>query len=185
MNSSQDPVHLEIVRATLEQQPILANLFQLYAHDFSQFHEVELGPDGRFTYNDLPLYWRGRHRHPFLIMVDRKLAGFVLLKRGSEVSKSDNVWDVVEFFILRGLRRRGIGTRVAHKIWQQFPGLWEVRVLESNLSARDFWKQAIERFTGEPTPSRPFQKDGDSWLCFAFESKVATRQSQLEPTSLR
>jgi hypothetical protein len=40
-----------------EQELILANLLELYAHDFSEFHELELGSDGRFGYGGLPLYW--------------------------------------------------------------------------------------------------------------------------------
>ena len=77
---------LELIPATVEQQPILANLFQLYAHDFSGFYDVELGPDGRYIYTPLPLYWSEPTRHPFLIKVDGELAGFALVKRGSEVS---------------------------------------------------------------------------------------------------
>lgn len=176
MTSLKSPAHIEIIPASLEQQPILANLFQLYAHDFSEFHAVELGPDGRFTYIDLPLYWCEPHRRPFLITADGQLAGFILLKRGSAVSADKNLWDVVEFFIVRGMRRRGIGTQIAHKVWKQFPGPWEVRVLEKNAAASRFWEQAIKKFTGEKVHPRSFEKDGDTWHLFAFDSKVAAQQ---------
>src|SRR5579862_2852405 len=96
--------HLEVIPAALQQETILANLLELYAHDFSEFHEIELGEDGRFGYMHLPLYWREPNRHPFLVRVDGKLAGFVLVKQTSEA-----VWDMAEFFIVRGYRRRGIG----------------------------------------------------------------------------
>ena len=92
--------HVEVVPATLEQQSILANLLQLYAHDFSEFHDVDLGPDGRFVYASLPLYWSEPDRHPFLVRVDGRLAGFVLVKRGSEVSGDKTVWDMAEFFVI-------------------------------------------------------------------------------------
>lgn len=49
---------IEVVPAAPQQQPILANLFELYAHDFSEFHDVELGEEGRFGYRDPPLYLR-------------------------------------------------------------------------------------------------------------------------------
>jgi hypothetical protein len=68
---------LEVVPATQDQEPIVANLFQLYAHDFSEFFDLKLRPDGRFSYDELPLYWREPNRHPFLIKVDGNLAGFV------------------------------------------------------------------------------------------------------------
>ncbi len=91
--------------------PIVANLFELYAHDFSEFHSVEPGPDGRFGYPDLPLYWSEPGRYPFLIRVGGKLAGFVLVRRISQTSESDAVWDMAEFFVLRAYRRRGVGKR--------------------------------------------------------------------------
>jgi predicted acetyltransferase len=49
----------------------------LYAHDFSEFHEIELGADGRFGYKHLPLYWREPNRRPLLVKVDGKLAGAI------------------------------------------------------------------------------------------------------------
>jgi predicted acetyltransferase len=174
MTSVSNPVLLEVIPASMEQTPILANLIQLYAHDFSEFHDVELGPDGKFIYSDLPLYWREPHRHPFLIMADGQLAGFVLLKRGSEVSLNENVWNVVEFFIIRSLRRRGIGTEIAHKVWRKFPGSWEVRVLERNFAARNFWERAVAEFVGENVPPCSFDRDGDSWHLFCFESNAHT-----------
>ena len=53
----EPPAHLEVISATAEQQPVLANLLELYAHDFSEFHQVALNDDGRFGYADLPRYW--------------------------------------------------------------------------------------------------------------------------------
>src|SRR5712664_3525928 len=81
------PTHIEVIRAAAEQEPVMANLLELYAHDFSEFHDVYLRNDGRFgCYKNLSLYWREPDRHPFLVWVDDKLAGLVLVKRGSEVS---------------------------------------------------------------------------------------------------
>lgn len=163
--------HLEVIPAGKEQEPILANLLELYAHDFSEFHPLELGCDGRFGYRDLPLYWNEPCRHPFLVSVDGKLAGLILVKRGSEVSGDETVWDVAEFFVLRGYRRRGIGTKVAHEVWRQLPGLWEVRVMESNPAARDFWAHAVSTLTGQAIQPVRVEKNGGWWTLFSFESK--------------
>src|SRR5579863_2608495 len=107
---------IEVIPATQEQLPIVANLLQLYAHDFSEFHDVELGPDGRFDYVALPLYWSDSDRYPILVRMDGNLAGFVLVKNEARV------WDMVEFFVLRGYRRQGIGTAIAHAVFRRFPG---------------------------------------------------------------
>jgi predicted acetyltransferase len=169
-DAKSPPVNVQVIPATSEQQPILANLLELYAYDFSEFHDVELNPDGRFGYAKLPLYWLELNRYPFLVMADRKLAGLVLVKKGSEISADDNVWDVAEFFIVRRYRRRGIGTEIAHKIWSRFPGRWEVRVMQSNPSAHHFWERTIAEFAGEPIPSVHVEKGGKPWRLFAFNS---------------
>src|SRR5882672_3536388 len=131
--------HIEVIPAAAEQEPILANLLELYAHDFSEFLDLELGADGRFGYKRLALYWSEPGRQPFLVRIDGKLAGLVLVKNGSDVSGNTTVWDMAEFFVIRGYRRRGIGTQIAHEVWKRFPGAWEVRVMESNIPAYHFW----------------------------------------------
>jgi predicted acetyltransferase len=163
--------HLEIVPAVKEQESILANLLELYAHDFSEFHSLDIGDDGRFGYDPLPLYWSEPDRHPFLFRIEGKLAGLVLVKRGPAVSGNGAVWDMAEFFVLRGYRRRGMGTEAAHEVWKRFPGRWEVRVMQANVSAQHFWAGAISTFTGEVIHPVHFEKAGVWWTVFSFESK--------------
>ena len=162
---------IEVIPAALEQMPILANLLELYIHDFSGLYDLDLGPDGRFGYKRLPLYWSEPDRHPFLVRIDGKLAGFALVKRGSEVSGNEAVWDMAEFFVIRGYRGRGIGTQIAHEVWRRFPGQWEVRVMQSNVSANHFWSRAISRLTGEAIHPVRVEKGGECWKVFSFESK--------------
>jgi predicted acetyltransferase len=165
------PKQIEALPAAKADEPILANLLELYAHDFSEFHRVELGPDGRFGYKSLPLYWSEPGRHPFLVKVDGKLAGFALVKRGSEISGND-VWDMAEFFVVRAYRRQGVGTQIAREVWKRFPGTWEVRVLQANLAALSFWAHAIATLTGEVIHPVSVEKDSERWQIFSFESSA-------------
>src|SRR3984957_5204133 len=147
MNPSERPSgHVEVLPAAVDQETILANLLELYAPDFSEFHDVAIGEDGRFGYKLLPLYWSDPDRYPFLVRSDGHLAGLVLVKRGPAVFDNYVVWDIAEFFVLRGYRRRGIGTLMAHEIWRRFPGPWEVRVMHSNVAANHFWAHAVSTF---------------------------------------
>jgi len=171
--TAKPPSTIELIPASREQSPILANLLELYAHDFSDFHRIELGADGRFGYSSLPLYWSEPGRHPFLVRIDGRLAGFAFVKRGSEMSGNENVWDMAEFFVARGYRRRGVGTQIAHKVWKRFPGSWEVRVMQANASALNFWTHAISTFAGVVIHPVSVEKDGERWTLFAFESPVA------------
>jgi predicted acetyltransferase len=164
---------VEVVPAAPEQEPILANLFELYAHDFSEFLDLTLGPDGRFGYKHLHSYWEEPGRHPFIIKAGGRLAGFAFVRRGSEVSNDAEVWDVAEFFVARGFRGRGVGTRAAREVWRKFPGSWEVRVIERNQKAKEFWRRAINEFLGGAVEPTTFARDGQRWHVFSFTSERA------------
>ena len=163
-------MNIQVTRAALDQEPVLANLLELYCHDFSEMIELNLGKDGRFGYPNLPLYWTDPNRVPLLVTVDGNLAGFVLLCRGSVISGDPQVWDVAEFFIVRGCRRCGTGTAVAHKVWRMFPGRWEVRVMKSNHAALEFWKRAVSAFTGNAAQPALVEKAGKKYHVFSFIS---------------
>ena len=166
-------VDVEILQALPEQEPILANMLELYAHDFSEFLDLKLGADGRFGYAHLPLYWKESNRYPFLILANGHFAGFVFVRKGSEISNDPDVWDMAEFFIVRGSRRLGLGMKVAHEIWKKFPGKWEVRVIDRNQKAKHFWGRAIGEFLGKTIEPILLDKDGKGWHVFSFESSGA------------
>jgi predicted acetyltransferase len=161
---------VDLVDATPDHEPALANLLELYIHEFTQWIDLDVGSDGRFGYGQLPLYWVEPDRHPFLLEVAGKLAGFVLVRRGDSVSSNEDVWDMVEFFILRRYRRRGIGIQAAHQVWKRFPGRWQIRVMEENRSAWRFWANAIAAFCGQVVSPVRMEKDGQSWQVFTFSS---------------
>ena len=164
---------IRVIPASREQEPNLANLLELYIHDFSEFHPAELKQNGRFGYKSLPDYWTKPDHHPFLIMVDDKLAGFALVKKAGALKSDEPVWDMAEFFIVRAHRNQGIGLASAHQVWQLFPGQWQVRVMHSNRTALAFWQRAIDAFAGQSVDPASLERDGKTWAVFAFESTAA------------
>jgi predicted acetyltransferase len=180
--TEKQSVPIEVIPAPAEQEQTLANLLELYAHDFSEFHDLEIGEDGRFGYKFLPLYWSDPGRYPFLVKTDGSLAGLILVKRDQAVFGDQVVWDMAEFFVLRGYRRRGIGTQMAHEIWRRFLGAWEVRVMRSNVAANHFWAQAVSTFAGERVDPVYPEKGDECWAVYRFTSEDPKRhdlQSQV------
>ncbi len=163
---------VEVRPATQQAQPALSNLYQLYIHDFTDFVQQPLGDDGRFDYDPLPPYWSESNRFPFIVWVDAKLAGFALVKKGSDFSGKTEVWDMADFFVVRGVRGKGVGYSVAKSIWQQFPGPWEVRVITANVPARQFWAKAISRFLGKTIEPELVTKGEETRYLFLFESEA-------------
>ena len=108
---------VEVRLAGREEKPALANLFQLYVHDFSEQwagrDDSELGDDGLFSpYPHLDAYWGEAGRLPFLIRVGGHVAGFALVNAHSHSGLTVDR-NVAEFFVVRKHRRGGAGTRRA------------------------------------------------------------------------
>ena len=53
-----------------------------------------------------------------------------------------------EFFVLRGLRRSGVGLLAAKDIIMRYPGCWRIHELGSNLPAQRFWRRVAKEITG-------------------------------------
>ena len=165
-----EPVSL--VRATSSDAPLLANLLELYTHDLSAIFPVELGADGRYGYDNLPLYWQTpASRYAFLIKRGVRIAGFALATRGLQPGCAADELDVAEFFVLRAHRGAGVGSAAAFALWDALPGAWFVRVLERNSAALEFWRNVVGRYTREAFVERPFADSRGAWRALAFEAR--------------
>lgn len=158
------PPGVALIAATAQHEPVIANLMQLYAHDFSEFIDIHPGHDGRFAHHGLSSYFTEPGHSAFLLTVDDFPAGFVLIAKGSRITGDPEVWDVAEFFVCRRHRKRGLGTAVAHEVWRRFPGRWEVRVRHENRPAQHFWRAAVRSFT-----PRVSESQHEEWVVHALE----------------
>ncbi len=66
--------------STAEEKSVLRNLLELYNYDFSEFDHADLDAHGFYGYGRLDHYWTEPGRYRFLVRVDGKLAGLVLLR---------------------------------------------------------------------------------------------------------
>jgi predicted acetyltransferase len=151
--------------------PVLSNLLELYSHDLSEVFALELGANGRFGYEKLPLYWsESDRRFPFLIRAGSQLAGFALVTRGSPVSDNCNDLDIAEFFVLRRHRGSGVGRRAAFLLWDRFVARWIVRVSEGNQQGLRFWTNVIAEYTSGTAVETSRHGSPHTWRVFSFNS---------------
>lgn len=137
-----------------DRRQTLVNLFQLYAHDFSEQWfdrpEGELDEEGRLeAYGYMDKYWSEPNYEAMLIRADGRLAGFVMV---NDYSHSGLPLDyaIAEFFVARKHRRHGVGKTAAMAIIGAHPGLWELAVARRNTGAQPFWRKiAAELAKGE------------------------------------
>ena len=142
---------VEVVEATIDDKPVVAQLLELYCHDFSVFNGADIGTDGLYRYPYLDHYWTEAERHPFLFKVNGRFAGFAFVRAGKP-------HDMAEFFVMRKYRRSGVGLDAARAVFAKFPGEWQVRELAANEGAIAFWRIAIPvPFTEDANDEGPVQ----------------------------
>jgi predicted acetyltransferase/N-acetylglutamate synthase-like GNAT family acetyltransferase len=167
-----DPGEVTLEPATVNDATLLSNLLELYVHDLSAtFPDVAIGPDGRYGYPRLPLYWsEPERRFARLIRYRGDIAGFVFVTRGSPAVDEPDVLDVAEFFVLRRHRRAGVGRHAARLLWTEHPGRWVVRVSEGNTGALPFWKSVVWEFTSGAATVVTRSGSPHAWRVFSFDS---------------
>lgn len=159
-------------RASLEDEPLLANLLELYMHDMSEFFPLKLNEQGRFSYGRLGLYWsQPDSRFAYIIRVDDEVAGCALVARGSVASADPAVLDLNEFFVLRSHRRRGTGQHAAHLVWNKHPGDWIVRVAQTNHGALRFWDATIKQYAGASVSTSELAGITNRYLVYHFTAR--------------
>jgi predicted acetyltransferase len=138
----------EVVSATAEHRTLLRQLFELYCHDFSPMTGDDVRADGRYTGDDFLAGWPERGPRIFLLRVAGQWAGFAWVGRGSYTRPGEaDHWLMEEFCILRKYRRQGLGQRLAARLFDQFPGTWEIGEIPANTDAQAFWRRILGRYT--------------------------------------
>jgi len=142
---------VDVIEARADQRSAIANMMQLYIHDFSEQWagqaRGELNESGLFEDYPLDPYWSKPDHIPLLIRAGGALAGFVLVDAhahsGLTLDRS-----VAEFFVVRKHRRGGVGAAAARAVFMRWPGQWEAAVARRNLGALAFWRRVVAETPG-------------------------------------
>lgn len=133
----------ELVQADKESKNILYNMMQLYYHELSKYEDdsaiFELNDDGIYPIRYFDLYWTERNRFPYLLKLNDKNIGFVLIRE-----REDGFLEIAEFFILNKYKGKGAGRFMANAVFNLHKGNWEIRTLVKNIPAQNFWRKIIK-----------------------------------------
>lgn len=141
--------NIKLIAAPIGSKSIIKNLARFYVYELSRYSGEDVADDGLFEAYDACFkfdnYWNEPGHYPFIIRVDHKLAGFVLLNKKGSSQYVD--WHLVEFYILASFQGRGIGRKVALRLLNKFTGVWEIAQMPANLPAIQFWRSVIQSVT--------------------------------------
>ena len=157
--------HVSLERGEPSQRATLANLVQLYIHDFSEFlsaqRKLAVEEDGRFAdLLRLDEYWSAADRSVWFIRAGGQLAGFALLNRHSHCNRPVD-FNMGEFFVMRTFRRDGVGARAAIDLIRMHAGQWEIAASARNPPALAFWPRVIAAANAREVEQ--VEGDGEAW----------------------
>ena len=153
MDKVNNRYYSELIPATEKYKNVIKNLARFYVYELSRFNDTH--PDTRFpedglyeayeAYFKFDQYWTKPEYYPFIIRVNDELAGFVLINKNGSTPNID--WYLAEFFIIAKFQRKKIGKDIAHQLFKEFKGTWEIMQLSKNLPAIKFWRKVISDYT--------------------------------------
>ncbi|BEL08319.1 hypothetical protein Q0Z83_065100 [Actinoplanes sichuanensis] len=139
---------------------VLTNLGQLFRHDLSESYGHVPNDDGSFNDRSVDLFLAGAdpEARGWLITAAGRTGGFVLT-----AAHPDGGRTISAFFVVRGLRRTGVGRIAALEVIRMVPGRWVIGFQRYNPGVEDFWSAIATELTGDkwrihdgPTPeTRP------------------------------
>jgi predicted acetyltransferase len=162
------PANLLLSKIGPESEVVLRNLFEHYLHDMAEWFDVDTKADGSYSYDTSCIWAKGYAA--YLAKLDDLPAGFALVGSATEWLGDIDAHDVREFFVVRKFRRHGFGRRMATLLWNERPGAWLVRVLESNAPAVAFWRTAIASYSRGSYEEEGRMSKERSWRFFRFVS---------------
>lgn len=113
-------LHIELTKAIPKEKPIVQNLSQFYLYEFSKCTPAIKLEGNIGLYDGLPDldgYWDTPNREPFIIRVNRELAGFVLAIKGTFNSPNQ----IGEFFVMKKFCGKGVGRQWPEEFLICFP----------------------------------------------------------------
>lgn len=158
---------LSIRLAHAADRPVLERLWLMFRHDMSAFSGRLPEADGTFRSDRLEAALTDPDRVPYLLTSAGRPAGLAFVRGLTGPAAVMN-----SFFVVRGVRRAGVGMRAAQEVVARHPGPWEIAFQDANAGAVSFWRRVATEIAGDawaeerrPVPGRP-ELPPDVWISF-------------------
>ncbi|MEM0966232.1 MAG: GNAT family N-acetyltransferase [Verrucomicrobiota bacterium] len=137
----------DLVEVPESKKAVLRQLFELYEYELSPYTGHQVNEYGCFGYRYFDNYRTETDRYAYWIMVESRIAGFIMVNSYCEVAKDPNAKTIAEFFVMKTFRRQRIGQRAAVRVFNLFPGTWEIHQFVENKKSMIFWENVVDEYT--------------------------------------
>ena len=159
---------ISVRRASVADRPMLERLWLMFRHDMSEFGGQLPNSDGAFRAERLVAAFEDQGWAGYVFAgPDERPVGFAIIRGLAEPVRVLN-----SFFVVRSMRRTGVGLQAATAIVAGHPGRWEVAFQDVNTAAVRFWRRVATELAGSgwteerrAVPGRP-DLPPDVWISF-------------------
>jgi predicted acetyltransferase len=157
---------ISVRRASAADRPMVERLWLMFRHDMSEFGGQLPNLDGTFRTERLVAAFDDRNWACYVFTgPEDRPAGFAIVR-----GLADPVRVLSSFFVVRSMRRTGVGLQAVGAIVAEHPGPWKVAFQDANAAAVRFWRRAAKEFAGsdwseerKTVPGRP-DLPPDVWI---------------------
>jgi predicted acetyltransferase len=140
-------MNTELVEVDISQHNMLLNLIKFYCYEWSQYNGIDIDNNCEYEFEHyIKNYFSKEKHYPYFIMVDKKIAGFILIDDEFDYNTNSD-YAISEFFVMYKYRRNGIGKIAATEIIKKLPGKWEIKMHPNNNISIKFWNDVVENIT--------------------------------------
>ena len=137
-------MEMTLIPVGLDNEKVLVNLMEKYEYEFSQYHQWDVHKSGLFGCYLEDEYKEENGKYAaFLIEVDGKLAGFIMVGDGVSGDRKTD-YQVNEMFVMYKYRRLGIGKKALFEVLETRKGTWQVLYHPDNKASACFWERTAD-----------------------------------------
>lgn len=159
---------ISVRRANAADRPMVERLWLMFRHDMSEFGGQLPNQDGGFRAERLIKAFEDQDWACYVFAgPDDRPVGFAFVRGLTGPRRVLN-----SFFVVRSMRRTGIGLNAARAVIAEHPGPWEVAFQDVNAAAVRFWRRVATQVAGSDwteerraVPGKP-DLPPDVWISF-------------------
>ena len=155
--------------AGADERVVVERLAQLEAHDLSELTGELPDDSGRYAVPRLDRFFTETDHRARLIEDEGVPIGFCLVR------PVEGAAFVHSFFVLRAVRRHGVGAQAARALVATHDGPWAIAFLERYDAAARFWRGVAARAVGDDWSEERRTQDDEvfGWITFDTSPRAA------------
>lgn len=154
---------------------------ELYNYDFSEYDGEDVDTEGHYAFTYPESSWKDPTKQPYFIYADHQLAGFILVDTCCHYIQEPGAHNIADFFVMKKYQKRGVGRQAAEKMFERYPGKWEVRPYPLSPVSRVFWNKVLSRYTGGHCE---LHRDAPNDFGYTFDTRTFLRAVTSMPLSV-